>query len=118
MKPGFLKSNYISYKVSTAPLGFEVKRRFSDFFWLYNILMREYPTYYIPPCARKGSGRQFDKFHIEKRMGVLQLFLDSVLSHRELRSSPYVLAFLNMQNDKQWQKAKSEFDKKITRISV
>lgn len=80
--------------------------------------MREYPTYYIPPCARKGSGRQFDKYHIEKRMSVLQLFLDSVLSHRELRSSPYVLAFLNMQNDKQWQKAKSEFDKKITRISV
>lgn len=80
--------------------------------------MREYPTYHIPPCAKKGASRQYDEYSIHKRKGVLQLFLDSIAAHRELRSSPYLNAFLKISDDGHWNKAKTELEKKHTRISV
>lgn len=35
---------YAVYKVMTHPLKYEVKRRFNDFMWLRNMLVRDYPT--------------------------------------------------------------------------
>jgi sorting nexin-7/30/sorting nexin-8 len=57
VKGGMFSSNYIAYKVTTLPLKYMVLRRFSDFYWLRNILVREYPGHCIPPMAQKGGKR-------------------------------------------------------------
>lgn len=44
---GFFSKKYVAFKVMTNPFEFEVDRRFSDFFWLRNILQRDYPGLYV-----------------------------------------------------------------------
>lgn len=44
---GIFSKKYAVYKVHTVPFKYEVKRRFSDFYWLRNILIREYPTIFV-----------------------------------------------------------------------
>lgn len=53
---GIFSKKYAVYKLSTHPFKYEVKRRFNDFLWLRDILVRDYPTLYIPPMADKSSG--------------------------------------------------------------
>ena len=112
------KSNYIMYRVKTSPQGYEVKRRFRDFLWLRQSLVNEYPAYCIPPMAKTAATRQFEKKVVYKRMAVMQLFIDAVASHRELRSSQAFFSFLKLKEGKAWNKLKSELDKKTTRITV
>lgn len=47
VKGGFFTSNYVAYKIVSKPFGYEVERRYSDFFWLRSILTREYPGIYV-----------------------------------------------------------------------
>ena len=44
---GIFSQKYAVYTVSTVPFKYEVKRRYRDFEWLRNILIREYPTTYV-----------------------------------------------------------------------
>jgi len=118
VKGGMFRANFIAYKISMAPYGYEVKRRYKDFLWLRNSLIREYPGYAIPPMAKKGNSRQFDKYNVFKRMGVLQLFLDMILSHKDLRASIHFLSFLKVKEVKMWDRIKADLDTKLTRISV
>ena len=118
VKAGMFKSNYIMYKVKTSPMGYEVKRRFRDFLWLRQSLVNEYPSYCVPPMAKTAATRQFDKKAVYKRMAVMQLFLDAVANHRELRSSQHFLSFLKLREGKPWNKLKSDLDKKAKRVTV
>jgi hypothetical protein len=91
----FSKS-YITYQIKTTPFDFRVCRRYSDFLWLRSILVREYPSYNIPPISKKKGVSSTDKVAIKKRMGYLQIFIDGLLSHPELRSSIHLLSFLKI----------------------
>ena len=44
---GMFSKKYTAYKLITSPFGFEVDRRFSDFWWLRSILQRDYPGVYV-----------------------------------------------------------------------
>ena len=87
-------------------------RRYSDFYWLRNILVREYPGHYVPPMAEK-TGRSFKEDRVSERMGDLQRFMESIAANRELKSSMYVLNFLKCIDTKQFSKIKKDFDKKL-----
>lgn len=68
VKGGLFAKSYITYLVKTFPLDYKVCRRYSDFLWLRNILVREYPSYNIPPMSKKsGLSGQSDEA-IQKRM--------------------------------------------------
>ena len=43
-----LYSSYIAYLVTTTPLDLKVRRRYSDFEWLRNTLIKLYPMNIIP----------------------------------------------------------------------
>lgn len=118
MKQGLFSANYVSYKVETRPMKYEVFRRFSDFYWLRNILSREFPGYYIPPMARKGAKRSFDKDHITERMGDLNRFLEGIVQNEDLRTSVYTLSFLKCKDNKQFNKLKKNLNRLNSRISV
>ena len=54
---GYLGFNkFVSYLVKTtpAPFAYEVRRRFSDFVWLRNILVQRYPGMMIPSLPEKN----------------------------------------------------------------
>jgi PX domain len=44
-----------------------VERRYNDFLWLRNYLVKEFPALYIPPMAPQGV-KNSNESHIEKRM--------------------------------------------------
>ena len=46
---GIGATSFLEFKVTTEALGWEVGRRYSDFTWLRNYLLKVYPTHVIPP---------------------------------------------------------------------
>lgn len=50
---GLFSQKFTVFAVATSPLGWNVKRRYSDFLWLRQQLMAMYPGYYIPPLPEK-----------------------------------------------------------------
>lgn len=47
VKGGVFSSAYIQYTVKTAPFGWHVKRRFTDFFWLRDTLKKLHPGVFV-----------------------------------------------------------------------
>ncbi len=70
---GFFSSDYITYLVETQPLGFQVKRRYSDFEWLRGILLSFFPGSMIPPIPEKNFGDRLHEEFINKRMRYLEV---------------------------------------------
>lgn len=61
---GVFSANYITYKVATAPLGYEVRRKDADFLFLRKILAKSYPHIIVPPLpskAPKANAKYFKK---------------------------------------------------------
>jgi hypothetical protein len=48
----------------------EVGRRYSDFIWLRNYLLKAYPSQIVPPIPQKKAAKR-TKRHVEKRMKIL-----------------------------------------------
>ena len=95
--------------VKTDAFGWEVERRYSDFGWLREILVKEYPLCIIPQMAPKGENN--DEISMDNRRSLLQQFLDHICSHSELRSSIVLKAFLSTTDDKSWKDSKTSLEK-------
>lgn len=55
VKGGLFSSNYMTYTIQTKPIEYLVERKLADFFWLRNILCREYPGVYVGISLRGPS---------------------------------------------------------------
>ena len=72
-----------------------VRRRYSDFDWLRNVLCKIFPRSFVPPLPGKKTGnRRFETDFIEKRMKFLQKFLDNIILNEFFKSSDALIAFL------------------------
>ena len=111
VKPGMFHSTYIEYTIVTTPQNWEVKRRFSDFYWLRNILVQEFPFSYIPPMAKKNMNKNFESAWLNRRMAFMQCFMNSLTEQPELRSSPHLQAFLKVQDPKHFNTIKDDQSK-------
>jgi len=114
---GIFHRKYAVYRVFTHPFKYEVKRRYSDFDWLRGILIRDYPTCFIPPLPEKTQ-RSLEINYLKKRQEVLQEFIDSLVESEELRSSLHLLSFLKCTDEDQWGKIKAELNKVTKKVSV
>ncbi|SCU79455.1 LANO_0A06304g1_1 [Lachancea nothofagi CBS 11611] len=99
-----------------------VIRRYSDFVWLQEVLLKKYPFRTIPdlPPKRIGSSTSDLTFLVKRRNG-LSRFINLVVKHPVLRKDDLVLTFLTVPTDLlSWRKNASydtteEFtDKKIS----
>lgn len=75
-KEGFL-FKHINYEVESEKLGCKVLRRFSDFWWLWEILLRRYPYRImpnLPPKKLGGSKVTFQNYLLE--IFIQSLFLE------------------------------------------
>lgn len=118
MKTGFFSKNFINYTIHTKPFGYEVQRRYSDFLWLRNILVRDFPGCYVPPLPERGVKRSFEHDFVQLRMLYLQKFLNAIIEHKELTGSLYFLSFLKIKEMKAFEKAKKDMLKSKYPISV
>jgi hypothetical protein len=60
-KEGFL-FKHINYQVESEKLGCKVLRRFSDFWWLWEVLLKRYPFRIMPNLPPKKLGGSKDQF--------------------------------------------------------
>ncbi|KAI5282641.1 intercellular trafficking and secretion [Ascosphaera aggregata] len=102
------KDAYISYLVTThvqtdfktfARPDFSVRRRFTDFYFLYKTLFREYPHCAIPPLPDKQRmeyvrGDRFGKDFTQRRAWSLHRFVKRLTMHPVLRRAPIFSVFL------------------------
>jgi len=96
---GVFGKNYILYEVLTNPFGWVVHRRYSDFDWLRKLISKQFPSFYIPPLPNKKLGnRNFDQDFIEKRMKLLNLFINNLVQNETFKASDLLMAFLSYED--------------------
>ncbi|KAK2867912.1 intercellular trafficking and secretion [Arthroderma sp. PD_2] len=100
------KDVYISYLVTThtnfksfQKTDFSVRRRFTDFYFLYNTLFREYPACAVPPLPDKHKmeyvrGDRFGPEFTQRRAWSLHRFIKRITLHPVLRRAPILVTFL------------------------
>ncbi|KAJ5295978.1 hypothetical protein PENANT_c001G10013 [Penicillium antarcticum] len=100
------KDAYISYLITTHTdfksfqrPEFTVRRRFTDFYFLYKTLYREYPACAVPPLPDKHKmeyvrGDRFGPEFTSRRAWSLHRFLKRLTLHPVLRRAPLLTIFL------------------------
>ncbi|KAI8374698.1 uncharacterized protein BYT42DRAFT_547693 [Radiomyces spectabilis] len=83
----------VVYVVETPQRGWRVLRRFSDVYWLWEILVCRYACRMIPNPPPKKIGKRDEAF-LEARQRGLNRFINAVMRHPVLGKDPVVEAFL------------------------
>ena len=116
---GLFSSAYVTYLVSTHPLNFVVRRRYSDFEWLRKILNSLHPgvpvrkslIIQIAPLPKKTYSGRFNEQFIMKRMRYLNKFLDALSKNEVILNSPIFLDFLQIQDKDQFANKQKDYNK-------
>ncbi|KAI9310557.1 hypothetical protein BX666DRAFT_1869510, partial [Dichotomocladium elegans] len=91
-REGFI-FKHVNYIVESQKRSSIVLRRFSDFWWLMEVLARRYPFRALPNLPPKKVGGR-DSVFLEKRRKGLSRFINAVVRHPVLRSDEIVIKFL------------------------
>jgi hypothetical protein len=108
---GFFSKAYVTYLVLTEPLGFRVRRRYSDFEWIIQTLHAIYPGIAVPAIPRKNYGDRFNDVFILKRMRNLEKFLEAMILNPVIKNSPILFDFLSIEKEDDWNNRKKDFAK-------
>ena len=106
-KAGIFSFSYSSYLIETSSLNLQVKRKFADFLWLYNILKSQFVNCIVPPFFKKKD--KLDK--ISQRVYFIQRFLNGIAIHPILKNSKIFYDFISIKDDKEFNKKKNEYNK-------
>lgn len=108
---GVFANSFILYDVTTAPMNWSVKRRYSDFDWLRKTLVKTFLGFNVPPLPSKKMGnRRFDTDFIIKRMKYLQMFINSVCVNESFKCSEALIAFLQYEDRNKFESKMKEFN--------
>ena len=110
---GFFSKSYVTYLITTIPLNLKVRRRYSDFDWLRQMLTTLYVGNVIPTTPRKnkiGSDKFGDAF-LRKRMRTLEKFLNYLLLNPIIKYSQLLYDFISIENEADFNKKKKEYEK-------
>ncbi|KAI8094582.1 hypothetical protein BDF21DRAFT_458979 [Thamnidium elegans] len=116
-KEGFL-FKHVNYEVESEKLNSKVLRRFSDFYWLWEVLLKRYPFRILPNLPPKKLGGRDDVFEERRRKGLVR-FINSVVRHPILGKDDVVIAFLSHPSEiSSWKRANSpSLDEEFVRKS-
>ena len=112
----FTKS-YATYLITTMPFDWKVRRRFSDFEWLHQILSQDYKYCLIPSIPKKKNINKlvtdkFDEAFLRKRSRKFEKFLSYVLNDPILKNTNVIYEFLSIEKEEDFQKKKKTYEKK------
>jgi len=83
----------------------KVVRRYSDFVWLLEVLLKKYPFRLIPELPPKKIASNSDPQFLERRRRGLTRFINQIMKHPILRTETLVLMFLTVPTDlSSWRK--------------
>ena len=106
----FFTKSYITYLVETKPLGLQVTRRFSDFYWLYDRLKTLYINCIIPQLVKKNYIKGITEVQIQKRMRLLEKFIQEISMHPLLGNTQIFYDFISINNEKDFNIKKQGYD--------
>ena len=98
---GSMMKKWVTYEVTLQPMGYQVRRRYSDFTWLYGVLQARYVGVLIPPLPPK-EGMMSKKGFLKIRMRALQIFVNKLVLNPYLRSDSAVMDFFSVAEAKAW----------------
>ncbi|KAI8991616.1 hypothetical protein BDF20DRAFT_904176 [Mycotypha africana] len=91
-REGFI-FKHVNYIVTNEKRSSIVLRRYSDFWWLLEVLLKRYPFRAIPNLPPKKLGGRDDAF-LEKRRKGLSRFINAIIRHPVLKQDDVVAKFL------------------------
>ncbi|KZT09942.1 uncharacterized protein LAESUDRAFT_722098 [Laetiporus sulphureus 93-53] len=109
---GFLLNRYLVYEVFT-DRGQPVPRRYSEFVFLWECLVKRYPFRLLPALPPKRVGP--DENFLEQRRKGLARFLNFVINHPVIKEDGLLAVFLTEPNFESWRKHSSiSYDEEST----
>ncbi len=113
LESGFFTGKSVNYLVTTSPLKYAVRRKYSDFNWLRETLINIFNSNVIPKLAKKGkvTTDKHDDSFIQKRMKFLETFINYLIKDELIKSSQILYDFLTIQKDDDFQRFKKSYDK-------
>ena len=118
----FSKS-YATYLISTMPFNWKVRRRFTDFEWLHQILCQEYKYCLIPSIPKKKNINKlvtdkFDEAFLRKRSRKFEKFLSYLLKDPILKNTNVIYEFLSIEKEEEFQNKKKSYEKKKASTNI
>ncbi|KAF8488383.1 hypothetical protein F5888DRAFT_1753380 [Russula emetica] len=101
---GFVLKRYMVYGISTER-GIAVNRRYSEFAFLWDCLVRRYPFRLLPQLPPKRIGP--DEMFLEQRRKGLERFLRFAINHPVIKDDALLGTFLAEPSFEQWRKHSS-----------
>ncbi len=110
---GFFSKAYMTYLISTLPVQYKVRRRYSDFTWLRTALQELFPANLIPPMPKKTKfGQdQFAEAFVQKRLRGLEKFLNYLSKDPIIKSSQIYFDFLYIGAETDFNSKKKVYEK-------
>lgn len=108
-KGGIFSFSYSTYLIVTSTLNLQVRRKYTDFIWLYNTLKRLFVNCIIPPFFKKKE--KLDNNKMTKKIYFIEKFLNGIAVHPILRNSKIFYDFLSIMDEKEFIKSKNEYGK-------
>ena len=112
-KEGFLSKTYVTYQVHTMPASYIVRRRYTDFIWLRNILVNYFPTSVIPPIPKKTKlvGDNYATPINLKRGRGLEKFMNYLAEDPIIKNSQLFFDFLKTDSEANFNNKKKFYEK-------
>ncbi|KAH9888980.1 hypothetical protein C8Q73DRAFT_654734 [Cubamyces lactineus] len=98
---GFVLNRYLVYEISS-DRGAPVPRRYSEFVFLWDVLVKRYPFRLLPALPPKRIGP--DEGFLEQRRRGLARFINFVVNHPVIKDDPVLAAFLTEPSFEEWRK--------------
>ncbi|KAG0263311.1 Sorting nexin mvp1 [Linnemannia exigua] len=92
-KEGIFLFKHTNYIVESKSRQTTVIRRYSDFWWLLDILAKRFPYRILPNLPPKRLGVA-DEVFLERRLRGLTRFTNALMRHPVLKNDPLVISFL------------------------
>ncbi|KAG0217548.1 Sorting nexin mvp1 [Mortierella sp. GBA43] len=91
-KEGIFLFKHTNYIVESKNRATTVIRRYSDFWWMLEVLAKRFPFRILPKLPPKRLGA--DEAFLERRLRGLTRFMNALVRHPVLRDDPLVVSFL------------------------
>ncbi|PIL25125.1 hypothetical protein GSI_13014 [Ganoderma sinense ZZ0214-1] len=98
---GFILNRYLVYEISS-DRGAPVPRRYSEFVFLWDVLVKRYPFRLLPALPPKRIGP--DEGFLEQRRRGLTRFINFVVNHPVIKDDPILQSFLTEPSLEEWRK--------------
>ena len=108
---GLFSKSYVTYLMQTTPLDFKLRKRYSDFEWLRQILSLIYINCVIPPLCKKNYTDRFSELLIAKRTRSIEKFMKGILIHPLIRHDEIFYNFISTENESDFEKKKKIYNK-------